>query len=139
VNPHYPRVAERAGHRCEYCRAPEAIFNFPFEVEHINPLRRGGTNDDSNLALACRSCNLLKSDAVSATDQESGIDATLFHPRQDDWDEHFTIDDDGLTIRGVSPTGRATVDRLQLNSAAAVAARRQWRRLGLYPPSTDIS
>jgi hypothetical protein len=22
VNPHYPEVAERAGHRCEYCHAP---------------------------------------------------------------------------------------------------------------------
>jgi len=30
MNPHYARVAQRAGHRCEYCRAPEAVFNFPF-------------------------------------------------------------------------------------------------------------
>jgi hypothetical protein len=37
VNPSYPRVAARAGHLCEYCRAPELIFNFPFEVEHIIP------------------------------------------------------------------------------------------------------
>jgi hypothetical protein len=35
MNPHYRVVAQRAGHRCEYCRAPEAVFNFPFEVEHI--------------------------------------------------------------------------------------------------------
>ena len=44
MNPRYAPVAERAGHRCEYCRAPEAIFNFPFEVEHIVPTstrRRG--------------------------------------------------------------------------------------------------
>ena len=25
----YRRVAERAGHRCEYCRDPEAIFGLP--------------------------------------------------------------------------------------------------------------
>ena len=37
MNPNYPFVAERACHRCEYCHAPEAIFNFPFEVEHIVP------------------------------------------------------------------------------------------------------
>jgi hypothetical protein len=42
VNPHYPLVAERAAHRCEYCHAPEAIFNFPFEVEHIIPPLHGG-------------------------------------------------------------------------------------------------
>ena len=29
INPHYPTVAQRAGHRCEYCRAPEAVFDFP--------------------------------------------------------------------------------------------------------------
>jgi hypothetical protein len=32
MNPHYEVVALRAGHRCEYCHAPEAVFNFPFEV-----------------------------------------------------------------------------------------------------------
>jgi hypothetical protein len=52
MNPHYSRAAERAGHRCEYCQAPEAIFNFPFEVEHILPPGRGGTDDESNLALS---------------------------------------------------------------------------------------
>ncbi len=62
MNPHYSRVAERAGHRCEYCRAPEAIFNFAFEVEHIVPPSRGGTDDDSNRALSCRCCNVFKSD-----------------------------------------------------------------------------
>ena len=35
MNRFYSEVAERAGHRCEYCRAPEVVFNFPFEVEHI--------------------------------------------------------------------------------------------------------
>ena len=39
MNPRYSAVAERAGHRCEYCGAPEVVFNFPFEVEHI--IRRG--------------------------------------------------------------------------------------------------
>lgn len=33
MNPHYHAVGTRAEHRCEYCHAPEAIFNFPFEVE----------------------------------------------------------------------------------------------------------
>lgn len=41
MNPYYTLVADRAAHRCEYCRAPEIVFNFPFEVEHILPLYRG--------------------------------------------------------------------------------------------------
>jgi hypothetical protein len=42
MNPRYPLVAKRAGHHCEYCRAPEALFNLSFEVEHVVPPRRGG-------------------------------------------------------------------------------------------------
>ena len=42
MNPGYEAVALRAGHRCEYCRAPEAVFNFPFEVEYIIPLVHAG-------------------------------------------------------------------------------------------------
>lgn len=42
MNPNYERVAERANHRCEYCQAPELVFNFPFEVEHIIPVYRQG-------------------------------------------------------------------------------------------------
>jgi hypothetical protein len=42
VNPNYPFVAARAKHICEYCHAPEAVFNLPFEVEHIIPSAHGG-------------------------------------------------------------------------------------------------
>jgi 5-methylcytosine-specific restriction endonuclease McrA len=50
MNPYYPLVAERAAHRCEYCHAPELIFNVPFEVDHIIPISKGGSDDPSNLA-----------------------------------------------------------------------------------------
>ncbi len=80
MNPLYRLVARRAGHRCEYCRAPEAIFNFSFEVEHIVPTSRDGPSDQSNRALACRSCNLHKSAHVEALDEETGIIIALFHP-----------------------------------------------------------
>ena len=68
MNPRYSSVASRARHVCEYCHAPEAVFNLPFEVEHIVPLSQGGDKGEDNLALSCRSCNLYKSDSVSAFD-----------------------------------------------------------------------
>jgi 5-methylcytosine-specific restriction endonuclease McrA len=72
MNARYPFIAERAGHRCEYCHAPEAIFNFAFEVEHIVPSALQGPADDANLALACRACNLHKADQLSGLDESTG-------------------------------------------------------------------
>jgi hypothetical protein len=130
---HYPSVAARAGHRCEYCRAPEGIFNFAFEVEHVVPTSRGGSDGEENLALACRSCNLFKSDHLTGTDPESAGEVALFHPRQQRWEDHFQADPETGSIQGLSATGRATLVRLQINSAAQQAARRLWMRLGLFP------
>lgn len=133
MNPRYALVSARAGHRCEYCHAPEAIFNFPFEVEHVIPSGQGGTDSEDNWALACRSCNLFKSDVVHGTDSETGMTVALFHPRHEVWEEHFAaVVDEGIVI-GLTPTGRATVDRLRMNSPTQRFARQQWHRLDLFP------
>jgi 5-methylcytosine-specific restriction endonuclease McrA len=58
MNPYYLEVALRANERCEYCKAPETVSNFLFEVEHIIPRFHNGTDDLENLALACRSCKV---------------------------------------------------------------------------------
>lgn len=133
MNPHYPRVAERAGHRCEYCHAPEAIFNFPFEVEHVVPTSRHGPDDETNLALACRACNLHKADHLTGVDEATQTEVPLFQPRSNHWEEHFEVDRDAGIIRGRTATGRATITRLRMNSAVQVEARRQWVRLGRFP------
>lgn len=133
MNPRYALVSARAGHRCEYCHAPEAIFNFPFEVEHVIPPGQGGTDSEDNWALACRSCNLFKSNAVQCTDSETGIAVPLFHPRQEIWEEHFAAMVGEGTVIGLTPTGRATVDRLRMNSPTQRFARQQWQRLDLFP------
>jgi 5-methylcytosine-specific restriction endonuclease McrA len=83
MNPHYPLVAKRAVHRCEYCGAPEAVFNFPFEVEHVLPIIHGGSNDDSNLALSCRACNVHKGAAIQCNDPVTKTEVVLFNPRRD--------------------------------------------------------
>jgi 5-methylcytosine-specific restriction endonuclease McrA len=71
---------------------PESIFNLPFEVEHIIPRSKEGGDDESNWALACRSCNLHKSDLLECPDSVTGLVVRLFDPRQDAWDDHFRID-----------------------------------------------
>jgi hypothetical protein len=131
MNPFYPLVSARARHACEYCRAPEVVFNLPFEVEHIWPQARGGETMEDNLALSCRSCNLYKSDYVSAVDELTQQEAKLFNPRRDAWLEHFSIIAETGEIEGLSASGRATVSRLRINSPAQVEARKRWLLLGL--------
>jgi len=133
MNPYYTLVADRANHRCEYCHAPELVFNFPFEVEHIVPLSRQGTDDEVNLALACRSCNLRKGNRISGIDADSNTEVRFFHPRQDEWENHFQMDVTSGLIVGTSAIGRTTVDNLAMNSQSQITARQLWIRLGLFP------
>lgn len=133
MNPRYPAVSARAGHRCEYCHAPEAVFNFPFEVEHITPPSRGGQDADENLALACRSCNIFKTDRVESSDPKTDDTVGLFHPRRDAWDDHFSVDVEAGAIDGRTAVGRATVTLLRMNATAQTTARLQWMRLELFP------
>jgi hypothetical protein len=132
VNPLYTLIARRADHRCEYCRAPEVAFNFPFEVEHVVPTSQGGSGDPSNLALACRACNARKGDALTGTDEATGEDTPLFNPRTDRWSEHFEFDQDSGRLVGLSPVGRATITRLDMNHPLQLIARDMWIRLRLY-------
>jgi hypothetical protein len=109
------------------------VFNIPFEVEHIVPFSRDGTDAQPNWALACRSCNLHKASHLTGIDPKSQTEVRLFSPREDRWDEHFQADSESGKIKGLTPVGRATVARLEINSEAQVVARRQWMRLGLFP------
>ena len=54
-------VLERDGHACVYCGADKAL-----EGDHIVPLSLGGSNALTNLATACRSCNLSKASSTLA-------------------------------------------------------------------------
>jgi hypothetical protein len=119
-------VARRAAFRCEYCLAPEVLFNIRMEVEHIYPLARGGADDFQNLALACRACNGFKHTAITARDPLTGRLVRLFNPRTDVWHEQFRLDFDTARIEGRTDIGRATVTRLRMNSQEHVGAREFW-------------
>lgn len=45
-------------HRCAYCRAD--LRKIAWHIDHITALRRGGSNDRSNIQMLCAPCNLSK-------------------------------------------------------------------------------
>ena len=133
MNPHYEQIALRARHRCEYCHAPEIIFNFPFEIEHIIPISLNGSDIKSNLALSCRSCNLYKSSHVTGIPPKEKNEISLFHPRKNKWKQHFTVNIEDGRIIGLTEIGRATIARLRMNREAQIIARKQWMLLEIFP------
>jgi hypothetical protein len=86
-----------------------------------------------NLALACRACNLFKADHPTGWDDMTRTDVALFDPRTDRWGQHFQPDVDTGEIHGLTPTGRATVNRLAMNDPVQVTAWQLWIRLRLFP------
>jgi hypothetical protein len=106
------------------------------EIEHIYPLAQGGSSTEENLWLACPLCNRYKGDKVSGIDSETGVELPLFNPRTQNWFAHFKWTEDGLSIVGITPTGRSIVSALRLNDDPdAVLIRSYWVQAGWYPPT----
>jgi 5-methylcytosine-specific restriction endonuclease McrA len=53
-------VREAFDDRCAYCLSSQRYSNSRLEVEHITPKAVGGGEDEVNLCLSCRLCNLYK-------------------------------------------------------------------------------
>jgi hypothetical protein len=120
------QVKQRALDCCEYCWSQEAYSPDTFSVEHITPRAKGGRN-------ACQGCNNRKFVSTEALDPLTGEMVPLYHPRRDHWSEHFVWDEDYTIIIGLTPTGRATVEKLELNRKGVVNLRRLLHEQGLHP------
>jgi 5-methylcytosine-specific restriction endonuclease McrA len=52
--------------KCYYCGTTE----YPLQVDHVVPLSKGGTNEESNIVAACEFCNRAKNDHSEAEYRE---------------------------------------------------------------------
>jgi hypothetical protein len=128
------QVTTRAYGCCEYCLSPAKYGTESLSVEHIFPRSKGGRTELNNLALACQGCNNHKFTRTEAVDPVTGETVPLYHPRHHRWREHFAWSEDYLFIRGVTPTGRATVALLQLNREGVVNLRQVLQLASEHPP-----
>jgi len=127
-------IIRRAHGCCEYCRTPLDFSPESFDVEHIVPLSKSGTNELENLALSCGGCNGRKSDHIIGIDPQTKTSVRPFNPRVDDWAEHFTWNDDFSKINGVTSIGNATIALLDLNRKGLVNLRKALTAFGVHPP-----
>ena len=126
-------VIQRADDRCEYCSISQVGQVATFHIDHIIPVVAGGETTSDNLALACVSYSLRKGARQELKDLQTGATVTIFNSRQQTWKEHFRWD--GVTIVGLTATGRATAEALDLNRATMLAIRAEEELLGRHPPS----
>lgn len=58
----------------------------------------------------------------------------LFNPRIQTWAEHFRWVKQGEQVEGLTPIGRATLERLKMNQARMIESRKLWVEAKLHPP-----
>ena len=115
-------VRARAGHACEYCQLKQDDSPLAsLHIEHVIPIKHGGGDQESNLALACIDCNLHKGPNLTGIDPETGEITRLFNPRTQNWSEHFEWQ--GVQIVGKTACGRTTIVVLEMNSDEQLGLR----------------
>lgn len=120
-------VRRRAQNRCEYCGLHQSDAPFlKHQIEHVIPRQHRGSDDMSNLALACYRCNKHKGPNLTSFDPRTAKIVRLFNPRTQRWRDHFIIR--GVLILGRTATGRATVELLQINADKRQSLRREITR-----------
>jgi hypothetical protein len=128
-------VTVRAQGPCEYCGLSAEGQAATFHVDHILPQVAGGLTVSENLTLACIHCSLRKGSRRTASDPLSGATVPLFHPRLDTWAGNFRWA--GVKLIGRTPTGRASVAALDLDSAKHLVIRGFESRLDRHTPPAD--
>jgi HNH endonuclease len=136
------RIRQRANFLCEYCHSSEEASTSLFTLDHLIPQSLGGDDSEDNLALACHRCNGRRYNFTDGIDPDTQTSVALFNPRTNLWSDHFIWSADGQNILGITPVGRATLNRLDLNDdfhddGSIQRARRLWIRGGWHPPTID--
>jgi cation diffusion facilitator CzcD-associated flavoprotein CzcO len=110
---------------------PEAVRHLKFVVDHIIARQHDGPTELENLAFCCGHCNLHKGPNIAGIDPESRQFCQLFHPRHDNWAEHFRWQ--GPLLVGASAVGRATIAVLAINDPVQIMTRRALMNEGAFP------
>jgi hypothetical protein len=123
-------VYERAGGCCEYCLISEAAVFATHEIDHIIAEKHGGLTEPDNLALSCVLCNKHKGSDLASIDPDTGRLVPLYHPRQARWSEHFQLSE--AQFIPLTPTGRVTIQLLQLNHSNRIEERQLLIAAGMF-------
>ncbi len=124
-------VEHRVNHRCEYCQIHSNDMFLSFELDHIIPIKHGGSNDFENLALACPHCNQHKGSDFATIFKNQII--RLFNPRVDKWPDHFEVFNGEINSK--SKVGEASIKIFHFNEPDLIILRQLLSKNWSYDPS----
>lgn len=96
------RILHRDNFTCRYCGArPGSEL---LEVDHLVPVARGGSDEDTNKVSACRTCNRRKSDTIffphDLIERQDDEDGWFVHKTYGEWSIVFCDDRIGVEKKG---------------------------------------
>ena len=128
-------VSDRAQKCCEYCLIPEILALASYQVDHVIAEKHGGATTEENLALSCPLCNQAKGSDIASVDPETGETVRLYHPRQDNWADHFYLENLSGAILPLTAIGRVTTQLLRINLTASLSTRQILAQAGIIKAS----
>ncbi|WP_395743317.1 HNH endonuclease [Prosthecobacter sp.] len=126
------RVMSRAYNVCEYCLIHQRQAWYSHQIDHIISRKHGGRTAFENLALACAICNNAKGTDLGSLTRHEGSLIRFYHPRKDQWGEHFRLEDNGA-IHPITEVGEVTCKIFGFNSRERLLERRMLLRAGDFP------
>lgn len=126
-------VRQRSEGLCEYCLIHEGDASLAHTIDHIISEKHGGPTAFANLTYACVFCNRYKGSDVGSVVPGTLRFSRFYNPRLDRWADHFTLAEDGVTIRSLTEIGEATVRIFAFNSDDRLQEREALRQAGSYP------
>jgi 5-methylcytosine-specific restriction endonuclease McrA len=67
----------------------EEWYNASLTIDHVKPIKHGGSNDDSNLVVACHACNSFKGSIDCNTLEDAKKVVAQKRSQAEKWYEKF--------------------------------------------------
>lgn len=115
-------VREQYNFSCGYCGVSEIDVGSELDLDHFQPISKGGSDAQENLVYACPACNRNKASYWPSPDTPPHMH--LLHPLVDSLNLHITLLQDGH-LAGLTPRGWFYIEWLHLNRPQLIALRQK--------------